>query len=44
MSETGRDPAGWLYLVGFMFQMVVRRRRLVKLRKQKCWLQTTCQP
>ena len=33
-----------LYLVGFMFPMVVRRRRLVKLRKQKCWLQTTCQP
>jgi hypothetical protein len=24
-----------LYLVGFMFPMVVRRRRLVKLRKQE---------
>ena len=35
---------GGLYLVGFMFPMVVRRPWLVKLRKQECWLRTTCQP
>jgi hypothetical protein len=30
-----------LCVVGFIFPMVVRRLRLVKLRKQGCWLQIT---
>jgi hypothetical protein len=33
-----------LNFLGFIVPMVVRRPRLVKLRKQECWLEVTCQP